>query len=275
VRQSTATEMMVSVGSLRLRCRDEGSGPPIVLIHGMGASLEYWRYTTGALVDRYRVLSIDLPGCGFSERGPVIPTLEEAADLIVGLLDVLAIDRASFVGNSMGGLVVLETALRHPARVDRLILSNSAGLGREISLFWRLAALPRIGNALIEFNRRSALGGGPNFFFDPRGEPENVKRCRAWAVRPDLTATIVAAARQGLDLGGQRPTISRVHRLTELQAPTLIVWGARDWVIPWHHGKRAQSLIPNCQFVLLEDCGHCPQLERPVEFNRLAREFLA
>jgi 4,5:9,10-diseco-3-hydroxy-5,9,17-trioxoandrosta-1(10),2-diene-4-oate hydrolase len=269
------TEKMVSVGGLRLRCRDEGAGPAVVLVHGIGASLEYWRYTVPALVDRHRVVAVDLPGCGFSERGPDLPTLEEAADLLLDLLDALEVDRASFVGNSMGGLVALETALRGPARVDRLILSNSAGLGREVSLFWRLAALPALGTGLIELNRRFALLGWPNFFFDPDGEPEIVARCRSWAARSDLTGTIVGAARQGLDLVGQRPEINRLDRLPDLQAPTLIVWGARDWVIPVWHGEQAHRLIPDSRLVVFENCGHCPQLEQPHEFNRLAREFLA
>jgi pimeloyl-ACP methyl ester carboxylesterase len=268
-------EKMVSVGGLRLRCWDGGNGPAVVLVHGIGASLEYLRYTVPALIDRHRVVAVDLPGCGFSERGPDLPTLEEAADLLAGLLDALAIDQASFVGNSMGGLVALEVALRSPTRVDRLILSDSAGLGREVSLFWRLAALPVLGTALIELNRRSALLGGPNLFFDPRSEPEIVERCRSWAGRSDLTRTIVCAARQGLDLIGQRPEITRLHRLPELLAPTLIVWGARDWVIPQSHGEKANRLIPDSRLVVLDNCGHCPQLEQPHEFNRVAREFLA
>jgi pimeloyl-ACP methyl ester carboxylesterase len=266
---------MVSVGGLRLRCWDEGAGPAVVLVHGIGASLEYWRYTVPALADRHRVITLDLPGCGFSERGSELPTLEQAADLLAELLDALAIERASFVGNSLGGLIALETALRRPERVDRLILSNSAGLGREVSLFWRLAALPVLGDGLIELNRRSALLGGPNLFFDPAGEPEIVQRCRAWAGRPDLTGTIVGVARQGLDLTGQRPEITRLHRLPELRAPTLIVWGARDWVIPPRHGEQAHRLIPDSRLVVLANCGHCPQLEQPGDFNRIAREFLA
>jgi pimeloyl-ACP methyl ester carboxylesterase len=272
---SPATEKIVSVGGLRLRCWDEGAGPAVVLVHGIGASLEYWRYTVPALADRHRVVAVDLPGCGFSERGAEIPTLEATAALLAGLLDALTIGRASFVGNSLGGLVALETALDRPERVDRLILSNSAGLGREVSLFWRLAALPLLGTGLIELNRRSALLGGPNLFFDPGGEPEIVQRCRAWAGRPDLTRTIVGAAQQGLDLLGQRPNITRLHRLPELRAPTLIVWGARDVVIPRRHGEQAHRLIPDSRFVVLDNCGHCPQLEQPREFNRIAREFLA
>ena len=272
---TASTEKMVSVGGLRLRCRDEGEGPAVVLIHGIAASLEYWRYTVAALAERHRVLAIDLPGCGFSERGPDIPTLEETADLIAGLLDHFGLARASVIGSSMGGLVALEFALRHPGRVDKLILSNSAGLGREISVFWRLAANRRLGSWLIRINQRAALRGWPNLFFDPKGEGSIVERCREWVARPDLVDTIVGAARLGLDFGGQRAEIVRVDRLGEVQARTLIVWGKHDWVFPVAHARRAHQFIPNARLVILDGCGHCPQLEQPVAFNHLAREFLA
>lgn len=272
---STETEKYLEVGGLKLRVWDVGAGPAVVLVHGIGASLEYWRYTVPALAGRHRVLAIDLPGCGFSERGETIPTLPETADLLTGLLDALGLERASLIGASMGGLVCLETALRYPDRVERLILSNSAGLGREVSIFWRLVAVPPIGRALIGFNRLAARQGWLNMFYHPRSEPEIVERCRRWTSRPDLTDTLVEAAVHGLDLGGQRPEIVRVDRLAELTMPTLIVWGDRDWVIPLKHGERARRLIPNARFEVIERCAHCPQLERPQEFNRLATAFLS
>lgn len=272
----TVVEKMVSVDGLRLRYWDAGSGDPVLLVHGIGASLEYWRFTVDALARDNRVLAVDLPGCGFSERGPEVPTLAGTADLMVGFLDALGLARASFVGNSLGGLVCLETALRHPDRIDRLILSNSAGLGREVSIFWRLVSVPVLGPALIELNRWLALRGKLNLFYQPQGnEPELVARCQEWIARPDLTDTIVGAARSGVDLRGQRPEIVRRDRLATMEMPTLVVWGRDDWVIPPSHGELAQRLIPNARLVLIDRCGHCPQLQRPDVFNRVAREFLA
>jgi pimeloyl-ACP methyl ester carboxylesterase len=271
---TASTEKRISVAGLRLRYWDEGNGPAVVLIHGIAASLEYWRFTVGALAGQHRVLAVDLPGCGLSERGPTIPTLGETADILASLLDELALERASFAGNSMGGLVALEVALRHPNRVDKLILSDSAGLGREISLFWRLAALRPIGSLLIGINQRAALRDWPNLFFDQNGEAGMVERCRQWVARPDLIDTIVSAARSGLDLGGQRPEVVRVDRLGELRAPTLIVWGKNDWIVPVAHAERAHRLILDSRLVILDRCGHCPELEQPLAYNRLVREFL-
>ena len=272
----SVAEHTVPVQGLRLRYWDAGRGAPVVLVHGIGASLEYWRFTIGALARDNRVLAIDLPGCGFSERGPRVPTLAETADLMVGFLDALDLEQASFVGNSLGGLVCLETALCHPRRLDRLILSNSAGLGHEVSFFWRLVAVPLVGLALIELNRWLALRNKINLFYQPRGnEPELVARCKQWIARPDLTETIVGAARSGVNLRGQRPEIVRLGRLAELNVPTLLVWGRDDWVIPPSHGEAAQRLIPNSRFVVIDRCGHCPQLERPDAFNELAVSFLS
>ena len=102
-----------------------------------------------------------------------------------------------------------------------------------------------------------------------------MERCQRWVARPDLPDTLVGAAIQGLDLGGQRSSIVRTDQLRELHVPTMIAWGARDPIIPVAHGARAHRLIPNSQLTVFDNCGHCPQLECPDEFNRLAREFLA
>jgi pimeloyl-ACP methyl ester carboxylesterase len=270
-----ATEKRITIRGLRLRYLDEGTGPAIVLIHGIAASLEYWRFTIPALAGKHRVLAVDLPGCGYSERGPAIPSLAETADMLVELLDALDLEQASFAGNSMGGLVALEVALRHPRRVDRLILSDSAGLGREVSVFWRLAAVRSIGRLLIGINQWAALRSWQNLFFHPKDEPALVERVRGWVARPDLIDTIVSAAAAGIELGGQRAAIVRVDRLGELAMPTLIVWGRNDWIVPVAHAERAHRLIPNSRLVILDRCGHCPELEQPLAYNRLAREFLA
>jgi pimeloyl-ACP methyl ester carboxylesterase len=267
-------EKMVTVDGLRLRCQEAGDGPAVVLVHGIATSLEYWRFTVGALAACHRVLAIDLPGCGFSERGAVLPTLPETADLLVGLLDALGIERASFVGNSLGGLICLETVLRHPERTARLILSNSAGLGREINPLWRVVAIPPVGRVLIAANCHAARRGWYNLFYHPRSEPEVAIRYREWVGRPDLADTLLGVIRGGIGLRGQKAEILRVDRLPRLAAPTLVVWGRRDPIIPVAHGIRAHRLIPNARLAILENCGHCPQLEAPLEFNRLARDFL-
>ena len=272
---TTTTEKRITIRGLSLRYWDEGTGPAIVLIHGIAASLEYWRFTIGALAGQHRVLAVDLPGCGFSERGPAIPTLAETTDMLVELLDALGLERASFAGNSMGGLVALEVALRHPRRVDKLILSDSAGLGREVSIFWQLAALRPVGRLMIGINQKAALRGWQNLFFDPRDEAGLVERCRAWVARPDLNDTIVSAATSGIELGGQRASIVRVDRLSELRMPTLIVWGKNDWIVPVAHAERAHRLISHSRLAILDRCGHCPELEQSLAYNRLVREFLA
>jgi 4,5:9,10-diseco-3-hydroxy-5,9,17-trioxoandrosta-1(10),2-diene-4-oate hydrolase len=272
---ATLTENTATVSGLRLRYWDVGTGPAVVLVHGAAASVEYWRYTVGALAESHRVLALDLPGCGLSERGPALPTLPEAGDLLAAFLDALGIARAALVGHSLGGLVALEATLRHPGRAERLVLSNSAGLGPEISPLWRLAAIPPVGRLVFAVNRWTALRGRTNLFYHPRCEPEVAAHYRRWIARPDLAGTLVEIARSGVSLGGQRAEVLRVDRLAEVATPTLIVWGARDPVFPLAHGERAARLIPHARLAVLARCGHCPQLEAPDEFNRLAMEFMS
>lgn len=262
------------VDGLRLRYADLGEGPVVVLVHGIATSLESWRLTVGTLAREHRVIALDLPGFGLSERPPRVPTLEETADLMARFLDGLGIDRASFVGNSLGGLISLETALRHPARVDRLVLANSLGLGREIGAFWRLIAVEPVGRLVAEVNRWAALRGRFNLFYQSGDGPEVIALMREWVARPDLVDTLIGTVKIGLTPRGQRPEIIRLDRLPDLVAPTLLVWGRRDWIFPVSHGERAQRLIPDARLVVFENCGHCPQLEVPFDFSRVVRQFL-
>lgn len=269
-----AGDTSLVVDGLRLRYTDVGDGPVVVLVHGIATSLESWRLVVGALARAYRVLALDLPGFGFSERPAALPGPEETADLLAGFLDGLGIARASFVGNSLGGLISLETALRHPERVDRLILSNSLGLGHEISAAWRLVAVDPLGRLMVRFNRWAALRGRFNLFYGSGDEPDFVAGMREWLARPDLVDTLVGVVQLGLTPGGQRSRIVRLDRLPGLAAPTLVIWGRKDPIFPVFHGERAQRLIPNARLVVFENCGHCPHLEVPLAFIQVVREFL-
>src|SRR4051794_24439602 len=109
-------ESTVLVDGLRLRYVEVGSGPAVLLVHGIGSTLEYWRGNMDALAEHHRVIAIDLPGSGFSERGPRVPSLSEVAGLLVHFLDALHINKVSLVGVSMGALICLEIALLYPDR---------------------------------------------------------------------------------------------------------------------------------------------------------------
>jgi pimeloyl-ACP methyl ester carboxylesterase len=272
----TIVELSVVVGELRLWYQTTGRGSPVLLVHGLGAASEHWTLTMQALAARHRVIALDLPGSGRSGRSAQLPTLAAAADLITRFLDALDIDQSDLIGNSLGALICLETAVRHRERVRRLVVSNSVGFGHEIHWFWRLASVRPIGRVLFELNRWLALRGMISMFDRAGGLDRPARsRTRRWVARPDLGATLAEATRAGVSLWGQRAVIDRRGALATLAVPTLIVWGGRDPIVPSAHGKAAAEAIPGARFALIDEAGHQPHLEQPVRFNRLVLDFLA
>ncbi len=140
IEAESAQDRYLTVSGLRIRYRIAGQGEPILLVHGLGASLEFWDWTLPLLSRRYQVAAFDLPGFGWSDTPPYeLFSLEGATKLIAGVLDALGWRSATIIGNSMGGLLALNLALTESKRVDRLVLVNGGGLGQEVR--WTLRAL--------------------------------------------------------------------------------------------------------------------------------------
>ena len=221
-----------------------GSGAaPVVLVHGLGTSDRWWAPTIPVLADRYRVLAVDLVGFGRSARQPV--RLDAAADELAAWARAIGLERASWVGHSMGGLVTIDLAARHPDLVERLVLVDAAGL--PIS-------------KRVTRHLRNVLHASP--FLPLPAYPiavECVLRCGPLA--------ITRASHQILmtDLEA---------RLRSIAAPTLVIWGGRDRLLPPAYGRRLAALIPGARYLELEEAGHSPQWEAPAEFERALLSFL-
>jgi len=270
-------DLYAVVDGLRVRHWDVGAGSPVVLVHGLGASVESWLPNVEALAERHRVLALDLPGFGRSAKEGLTYSASFAASFVAAFLDAMGAGRASVVGNSMGGLVALQLALDHPERVDRLVLVSSAGLGREVGFYLRLAALPLLGDYLASLGTPEAVVRATisSILSNPHEMPrELIDRWVELTGLPGASAAFVKAARAGLSIFGQRRQIVLRHRLAEVRAPTLIVWGDEDPVIPVAHAYAAHRRLPCARLHVFKGCRHCPQLERPAEFNELVLEFL-
>jgi len=270
------TNRYARVNGYEVRYQRAGRGPLVVFVHGIGASLEFWTPNLLGLADAFQVCALDLPGFGRSPVPATTPTLADVPAFFDAFLDHLGAERAAFVGNSMGGLVVLTYALARPERVSHLGLVASAGLGRDLQLDLRLLALPLLPEILFRptpgFARRAIRA----LFYQP---PEDVESlAMTWLAhirRPGARQHFLRIARQGIGLRGQKPEVILRDRLPQVQPPTLIVWGDRDPVIPVAHAHTAARLIPRCALVVFPDCGHCPQLERAAAFNALLGRFLS
>ena len=278
----------VEVAGHPVRVREAGppEAAPVVLIHGIGRSLEDWQPTQDLLSQDHRVISLDLPGFGLTRRIKGHWGLEGFARAVVALLDTLGEQRPVHVmGNSLGGAVAMTLAANHPDRVASLLLVNSAGFGREANVSFRpmlygaLASVPVVGRRFRGLAREHGIQSLRDVFFDPAHlTDEMIRHAGELNRQPDFRLTFVAtAARLGLPVLGTYPWWRRalLSRLAASELPTMVVWGDADAVLPAAHFHAAVAALPNADSHLFPDTGHMPQIERAEEFAGLATEFVA
>jgi len=266
--------------SIRVHETGDPEHPPILLLHGIGRSLEDWLPQHDRLADRWRVISVDLPGFGLSDRLPGRISLSTLAEGVLATVDALGEQRPMHVmGNSLGGAVAMRLLADAPARVATLTLVNSAGFGKEVAFFLRVLSVPGVGRRLMRRVDAKAARRIERSLFFARDHvtQERIDFALQVAARPGYAEVFLETARA---LGGFRG----VHRpwRAELLAgvarhprPTLLVWGDRDLILPAAHLAAARAAFPDARSHLFPDTGHMPQIERADEFAALAREFLA
>ena len=274
-------EWELEVHGHRVMYRTVGSGPPVVLIHGMLNSSRHWERVALRLADSYTVIAPDLIGHGDSATPRGDYSLGAHATSIRDLLSVLGVDRATIVGHSLGGGVAMQFINQFPQRTERLVLISSGGLGHEVSPLLRTAALPGVSAALSGAahpwvlsslsrigDRLTARGSGNG------AAVQAVVRALRPLQDPGSREAFLHTLRSVIDVRGQR--VSAVDRLYLLDGmPTLIIWGERDRTIPIAHGLAAHAAAPNSQFATLPRAAHFPHLEDPDGLADLLLDFLA
>ena len=259
----------------RVRLAELGAGPPLLLLHGLGGNWQSWLANLPALSLHHRVIAVDLPGFGESEAFSGSVTMERYADSVVDLLDRLGIDRATFVGNSMGGLITIEAAVRHPERIAGAILACSGGIPLTDRRH-RLVLLPlfRAINRLLRPSmvRRWALDHSWTRHALASGVVHRPRQ-----VPPGL----LSEALSGLGAPGCVPVLEAGlgydarPRAPHVSCPTLVLWGREDRLLPLRMGRELHGLIPGSRLVVWDATGHCPMLEAPARFDELVATFVA
>ena len=258
---------------------EAGEGPVLLLVHGMGGGYENWREVIGPLSRSHTVVAPDLPGHGASAPGNGDYSVGALAVGLRDLMLALGHERATLVGHSLGGGIAMQLAYQFPEFAERLVLVSSGGLGPEVSLVLRAAALP--GSELsIAASAQMASWVGPLVSKGLaaarlRPSPATVEVARGYASLSDprRRAAFLATLRSVVGVGGQRIDASD-HLYLAAGIPTLIVWGARDPIIPVSHGERAHAAIPGSRLEIFEGIGHIPQLEAPARFVAVLEQFL-
>jgi pimeloyl-ACP methyl ester carboxylesterase len=258
---------------------EAGDGPVLLLIHGMGGTYENWRAVLEPLARHHRVLAPDLPGHGGSAPGPGDYSLGAFAVGLRDLLTTLGHERATLVGHSLGGGIAMQLAYQFPEVTERLVLVSTGGLGPEVSPVLRAAALPGAdlfiaATARMASAAGAAVGRGLGAVgLRPNVDVAEVARGYASLADSDRRSAFLATLRSVVGSGGQRVDASDRLYLTG-DTPVLIMWGARDPIIPVHHGERAHEAIPGSRLEIFDGVGHLPQLEVPGRFVAALERFL-
>jgi pimeloyl-ACP methyl ester carboxylesterase len=261
--------------------RRAGSGPVMVLVHGMAGNSATWQPLIDELADHFTVVAPDLPGHGRSDKPRGDYSLGAHASFLRDLLHQLELGPATVVGQSLGGGITMQFAYQHPELCQRLVLVGSGGLGDEVSGLLRALALPGaeyvlpaafvpvIGNVV---NGAARLVGKIGL----HPSPELVQMWRAYSSLADAETrtAFLHTLRSVVDHRGQRVSALDKIYLAE-QMPTLIVWGDNDRIIPVQHAYDAHEAIPSSRLEIFEGCGHFVHAEKPARLARLLLDFVA
>lgn len=260
--------------------RDEGpkaDAAPIVLLHGTSASLHTWDGWAKALRGTHRVIRLDLPAFGltgpFSGRfAGQAYTGAHYASFVLAVLDRLGVQQFAIAGNSLGGEVAWRIAAQAPQRVTKLVLVDAAGYpldGSNIPLGWQIARLPVLGRLTEHFLPRPLVVQGlVAVYGDPAKITEPlVDRYFELTLREGNRAALVQRAQTWTPAEG-------VAKVTGVTAPTLVLWGGRDRIIPPANARRFAADIPGAQVQVFDDLGHVPQEEDPGRTVAAVVEFL-
>lgn len=272
-RSTSASSHRMNVGGVELHWTEQGTGRPLIILHGLADSHQSWRSVSAELGRRFRVCALDLPGCGLSGRPDASYRLDYHARLTAAWLDQMDLCDVDVVGHSYGGGVALWLLLYRASAVRRLALVAPGGLGSEVSLLLRLAAV------------FGGLEAGAELLMAPimgllvrlcgRGLSAEDQRVICQLNRsPGTARAFVRTLRDVIDWRGQRRLLmQRIHEVDELPAIALF-WGEQDRVIPVRHGLELCEQLENCLFWQLPGAGHFLQWEAPRELAGALREYL-
>jgi pimeloyl-ACP methyl ester carboxylesterase len=263
----------------RVTYTEGGSGPVLLLIHGIAGSSENWHAVVEPLARRHTVIAPDLPGHGTSAASAGDYSLGALAVGLRDLLIMLGHARATLVGHSLGGGVAMELSYHFPELVERLVLVSSGGLGQEVSPVLRAAALPGAELFIAATAGAATKAGGAvgrglaKLGLRPNTDVTEVARGYASLADHDRRTAFLATLRAVVSTRGQSVDASdRLYLAARL--PVLILWGAQDPIIPAHHGQHAHEAIPGSRLEIFDGTGHLPQIETPGRFVAVLERFI-
>lgn len=253
-----------------------GSGEPLVLIHGFQDTHRVWAKVAPLLADDFRVLMIDLPGSGLSERPDAPYTLTWYADMVIAWMDAVGLEHAHICGHSFGGGIAQWMLLDGRNRIDRLALLAPGGLGREVGIWLKYATFPVLGSRLTPLVVRRVIPMLMRFVPGIFGN-RDTDEIKHFVKMMDIPGTHMAFQRsvEGvINLSGQyMQTKHRASEIAELP-PTALFWGENDPILPVKHGRSMMAQSTGITLTMYPECGHFPQLDIASTFAHDLKKFL-
>lgn len=283
VRELTPTLHYRTIHGYRRAFRIAGSGPAILLIHGIGDNSTTWGTVQSKLAQRFTVIAPDLLGHGKSDKPRADYSVAAYANGIRDLLSVLDIERVTVVGHSLGGGVAMQFSYQFPQLVDRLILVGAGGVTKDVSAALRIASLPMGSEALALLRLPMVLPalkvvgyvGGRLFGSTGVGRDiPDVLRILADLPEPTASSAFARTLRAVVDWRGQVVTMLDRCYLAE-SVPVQLIWGSHDSVIPVGHAHMAQAAMPGAQLEIFEGSGHFPFHDDPDRFVEIVEKFIS
>lgn len=242
---------------------EAGTGPSVILLHGMVGTATDWALTLGPVSKNHHVYALEQIGFGHSSKPMIEYKIATFVDFLQEFMRIQHIPKATVVGNSIGGWIAADFAATHPELVDRLVLVDAAGLDAPVH-----KSVP------VDMNPSSMEGmrkAWEFLFFDKRRVGDSMVRY-SWERRlQDGDGYTIQRLVAGLIAQYQYED----SKLGSIRAPTLLIWGRDDEAAPLEFGERFQKAIPNSRLVVIDQCGHVPHIEKPADFNKALTSFLA
>jgi pimeloyl-ACP methyl ester carboxylesterase len=256
-----------------------GSGPPILFVHGLSGQWQNWLENIPDFARDHRVIAVDLPGFGASEMPRDKISISGYGVFVDRFMEQIGMDAATIVGNSMGGFIGAECAIKFPHRVEQLVLVSAAGLSTQNHRHEPVLKAMYAGEAVAQWVTARVVGRSRELAGRPRG-----RQAIMWFVTPHaerLAPEFVIEQARGAGKPGFLPALDALSdypiedRLDDVKCPTLIVWGKKDLLVPVKDAYKFDELIPDSRLIVYQDVGHCAMFEVPERFNADVRAFLA
>lgn len=262
--QNTPVEKEAVVFGTKIHYQEAGSGPVVILLHGLGGNSQNWALTVGPLAQKFRVIVPDQIGFGKSEKPLIHYRIGTYVDFLDQFCKQLKIERASLVGNSMGGWVAAAFTIAFPERVERLVLVDAAGYAPPANFDYRI--LYGLNPSTREGMKQVAAKVFYNKLFQSDALIDAAMAARFTAGDGYTITSMIESIIRGEDFIDKG--------IKSIKQPTLVVWGRQDGLTPVEDGERFKKDIPNSTLLVIEECGHAPQFEKAAEFNTALLKFL-